>query len=112
MWRPILIYSAVFIALFVSHIIAAANDLQLIFQVIATLITIQTLFAGLILHILGGDIRHARLPIVALSAGLGWAYAGMVPSWSILLWMVSTIIIHILTERGLKYVKLAEATDG
>ena len=112
MWRPILIYSAVFIALFVSHIIAAANDLQLIFQVIATLITIQTLFAGLILHILGGDIRHARLPIVALSAGLGWAYAGMEPSWSILLWMVSTIIIHILTERGLKYVKPAEATDG
>ena len=112
MWRPILIYSVVFIALFVSHIIAAANDLQLIFQVIATLITIQTLFAGLILHILGGDIRHARLPIVALSAGLGWAYAGMEPSWSILLWMVSTIIIHILTERGLKYVKPAEATDG
>tara|TARA_B100000579_G_scaffold49443_1_gene34446 strand:- start:253 stop:591 length:339 start_codon:yes stop_codon:yes gene_type:complete len=112
MWRPILVYSAVFIALFVSHIMAAANDLQLIFQVIATLISIQTLFAGLILHLLGGDVRHARFPIVALSAGLGWAYAGMEPSWSILLWMVSTIIIHILTERGLKYVKPADATDG
>ena len=112
MWRPILIYSAVFIALFVSHIMAAANDLQLIFQVIATLISIQTLFAGLILHILGGDVRHARLPVVALSAGLGWAYAGMEPSWSILLWMLSTIIIHVLTERGLKYVTPADATDG
>lgn len=112
MWRPILIYSAVFIALFVSHIIAAANDLQLIFQVIATLITIQTLFAGLILHIIGGDVRHARFPVVALSAGLGWAYAGMETSWSILLWMLSTIIIHILTERGLKYVTPADATDG
>ncbi len=66
MWRPILVYSAVFIALFVSHIMAAANDLQLIFQVIATLISIQTLFAGLILHLLGGDVRHARFPIVAL----------------------------------------------
>ena len=112
MWRPILIYSAVFIALFVSHIIAAANDLQLIFQVIATLITIQTLFAGLILHIIGGDVRHARFPVVALSAGLGWAYAGMEPSWSILLWMLSTIIIHVLTERGLKYVTPVDATDG
>ena len=112
MWRPILVYSVVFITLFVSHIIAAANDLQILFQIIVTLITIQTLFAGLILHILGGDVRHARLPVVALSAGLGWAYAGMEPSWSILLWMVSTIVIHILTERGLKYVKPADATDG
>ena len=112
MWRPILVYSAVFIALFVSHIMAAANDLQLIFQVIATLITIQTLFAGLILHILGGDVRHARFPVVALSAGLGWAYAGMEPSWIILLWIFSTITIHILTERGLKYVTPADATDG
>ena len=112
MWRPILVYSAVFIALFVSHIMAAANDLQLIFQVIASLITIQTLFAGLILHMLGGDVRHARFPIVALSAGLGWAYAGMEPSWTILLWILSTIMIHILTERGLKYVTLADATDG
>ena len=112
MWRPILIYSAVFTVLFVSHIIAAANDLQLIFQVIASLITIQTLFAGLILHILGGDVRHARFPVVALSAGLGWAYAGMEPSWTILLWIFSTIIIHMLTEKGLKYAKPAVTTDG
>ena len=112
MWRPILVYSVVFVVLFVSHIIAAANDLQEIFQVIATLITIQTLFAGLILHILGGEVRHARVPVVALSAGLGWAYAGMEPSWGILLWMFSAIVIHILTERGLKYVKPADATDG
>ena len=112
MWRPILVYSAVFIALFVSHIIAAANDLQILFQIIVTLITIQTLFAGFILHQIGGEVHHARVPVVALSAGLGWAYAGMEPSWTILLWVFSTIVFQILTERGLKYVKPADATDG
>tara|TARA_B110000444_G_scaffold201534_1_gene193514 strand:+ start:7312 stop:7650 length:339 start_codon:yes stop_codon:yes gene_type:complete len=112
MWRPILIYSAVFTVLFVSHIIAAAKDLQLIFQVIAALITIQTLFAGLILHLLRGNILHVRGPVVVLSAGLGWAYAGMEASWNILLWVVSAIMIHILTERGLKYVTPVDATDG
>tara|TARA_B100000767_G_scaffold178645_1_gene166855 strand:- start:1485 stop:1823 length:339 start_codon:yes stop_codon:yes gene_type:complete len=112
MWKPILIYSAVFIILFVSHIIAAANDLQLLFQVIATLITIQTLFAGLILQLLGGNVLHARAPVVVLSAGLGWAYAGMEASLTILMWMASAIIIHILTERGLKYVTPVDATDG
>ena len=112
MWKPILIYSTAFIVLFVSHIIAAANDLQLIFQVIATLITIQTLFTGFILHLLRGNVLHARVPVVVLSAGLGWAYADMEPSWTILLWMASAIIIHILTEKGLKYRALTEPING
>ena len=112
MWKPILVYSTVYIVLFVSHIIAAASDLQLIFQVIATLITIQTLFAGFFLHLLRGNVLHARVPVVVLSAGLGWAYAGMEPSWTILLWMVSAIIIHILTEKGLKYRALTEPING
>ncbi len=112
MWKPILVYSAIFLALFISHILAAANDLQLLFRIIATIITFQTMFAGLCLHILKGDVRHARAPVVALSAGLGWAYAGMSPSFTIVIWMLSAIILHILTEKGLKYVTPAEAIDG
>ena len=112
MWKPILIYSTVFVVLFVSHIIAAANDLALIFQIIALLITIQTMFAGYILHLLKGNIRHARAPVIALSAGLGWAYADMSVHWSIAVWVTSAILIHILTEKGLKYISPVEATDG
>ena len=70
------------------------------------------MFCGLCLHLLGGDIRHARVPVVALSAGLGWAYAGMNLSFTIGFWVLGAVILHVLTEKGLKYVTLAESNDG
>ena len=112
MWRPIFIYAGTFAALFVAHIIAAANDFDSIFRVIAAMITIQTLFAGLILHWIGGNHIHARYPVIALGAGLGWAYAGMQFSWTILIWVVAVVIIQYGTEKGLKYNRPAEETNG
>ena len=112
MWRPILTYTVVFVTLFVAHIIAAVNDFDMAFKIIAGLITVQTLFAGFILHLMKGDARHARVPVIALGAGLGWAYAGMQLSWSIPLWVFAVIVIQYGTEKGLKYDMPAEATDG
>ena len=108
MWKPILVYAAIFLALFIAHIIAAANDFDMLFRVIATIITIQTMFAGLVLHLLDGDVRHARLPVIALSVGLGWAYAGMQMEWNILLWVFGAILLQYGTEKGLKYGELAQ----
>ncbi len=112
MWKPILTYTGIFVTLFVSHIIAAANELDLLFRIIASIITIQTLFAGLILHLIGGKCIHARYPVIALGMGLGWAYAGMQLSWTILIWVVAVVIIQYGTEKGLKYNRLAEQTNG
>lgn len=112
MWVPILIYTGVFVTLFITHIIAAANDWDILFRVVAALITLQTLFAGLCLHLLKGKIQHARLPVIALSAGLGWAYAGMQMDWSIGIWVFVAIMLQILTEKGLKYGTPAESSDG
>ena len=112
MWGPIFIYAGTFAALFVAHIIAAANDFDSIFRVIAAMITIQTLFAGLILHWIGGNCIHARYPVIALGAGLGWAYAGMQFSWTILIWVVAVVIIQYGTEKGLKYNRLAHEPNG
>ncbi len=89
--------------LFIAHIVAAANDFDLLFRIIASIITIQTMFAGLVLHFLNGDARHARYPVVALSAGLGWAYAEMTLNWTILLWVIGAILLQYATEKGLKY---------
>ena len=112
MWVPILVYTGVFVTLFITHIIAAANDWDILFRVVAALITLQTLFAGMCLHLLKGDVRNSRLPVVALSAGLGWAYAGMKGDWTIVVWVLVAIMLQILTEKGLKYVPPAESTDG
>ncbi len=112
MWRPISTYTVVFVTLFIAHIIAAANDFDTIFTIIAAMITIQTLFAGLILHWLGGKCKHARYPVIALGAGLGWAYAGMQFSWMILIWVLAVVIIQYGTEKGLKYDMPADLTDG
>ena len=112
MWKPILTYTGVFVTLFVAHIIAAANDFDLIFRLIAAMITIQTLFAGLILHWIGGKCIHARYPVIALGMGLGWAYAGMQLSWTILIWVFAVVIIQYGTEKGLKYNRPAEETNG
>ena len=112
MWKPILVYTVTFVALFIAHIIAAANDLDLLFRIIAIIITIQTMVAGLVLHFLKGDARHARYPVVALSAGLGWAYAGMALDWMILAWVIGAILLQYGTEKGLKYNMLAHEHNG
>jgi len=112
MWKPILVYTAVYVTLFISHIIAAANDLDIIFRLIAVIITLQTMFAGLCIHLLKGNVRHARLPVVALSAGLGWAYAGMNESWTIALWVACAMLLQFLTEKGLKYGAPAVSNNG
>ena len=112
MWKPILVYTVTFVALFVAHIIAAANDLDLLFRIIASIITIQTMFAGLVLHLLKGDARHARYPVIALSAGLGWAYAGMTLDWMIIAWVIGAILFQYGTEKGLKYNSPAHQHNG
>ena len=112
MWKPILVYTVTFVTLFIAHIVAAANDLDLLFRIIASIITIQTMFAGLVLHFLNGDARHARYPVVALSAGLGWAYAGMTLDWMILAWVIGAILFQYGTEKGLKYNRLSHEHNG
>ncbi|MGY8754514.1 MAG: hypothetical protein ACKVIR_02360 [Candidatus Poseidoniales archaeon] len=112
MWKPILAYAAIYSILFVAHIIAAANNFDMIFRLIALLITIQTLFAGYFLHLLGGNVRHTRIIVLFLSAGLGWAYAGMNESWTIVIWVVVALILQYFTERGLKYDSPTQPVDG
>lgn len=112
MERAIVIYTLVYITLFVSHIIAAANDLDVLFRVIASLITLQTFFIGFLLHKLGGNALHARVPSVVLSAGLGYAYSGMNIRLEIIFFVIFAVLIQYGTEKGLKYGELAEINNG
>ena len=107
MWRGVLLYAVIFCTLFVGHIIAAARDYDVLFRIIATLITSMTMFVGLVMHLLCISFKESRGFVVGryasvpLSAALGWAYAGMEFSFFIPIWVIVAISIHYSTERGL-----------
>jgi hypothetical protein len=107
MWRGILLYAVIFCTLFVGHIIAAAKDFDILFRIIATLITFFTMFVGLVTHLLCISFKEkygfvvGRYASVPLSAALGWAYSGMEFSFFILIWVIVAILIQFITERGL-----------
>ena len=118
MWKGVLLYAVIYCTLFVGHIIAAAMELEILFRVIATLATLMTMGVGLCTHLLcnlfkeGNGIVVGRYACVPLSAGLGWAYAGMEYSSLILIWVILAIIIQLLTERGLINYIMHDGLDG
>ena len=118
MWKGVLLYAAIYCTLFIGHIIAAARELDILFRVIATLATLMTMVVGLSTHLLcnlfkeGNGIVVGRYACVPLSAGLGWAYAGMEYSSLILIWVILAIIIQLLTERGLINYIMHDGLDG
>ena len=83
----------------------------MLFKIVAIIITGQTMLAGLCIHFLNGNVRHTRIPVVFLAAGLGWAYAGMNESWTIALWVLGAVFLQIGTEKGLKYSAPAESIN-
>lgn len=100
-------YFMLYSSLFVMHIIFAANDLILLFQIVAILITILTLLTGVIFCIISNTTekisiyRQGFLISIILSTGLGWAYGDMEMSHLVLLFPVLSSFIHII---GLKIV--------
>ena len=107
MWRGVLLYAVIFCILFVGHIIAAARDFDILFRIIAALMTFFTMFVGLVTHLLCILFKEnhgfvvGRYASVPLSAALGWAYAGMEFSFFIPIWIIVAISIQYSTERGL-----------
>ncbi len=118
MWKGTLLYAVIYCILFVGHIIAAAKDFDLLFTVIATVITLMTMAVGLSTHLLCvlfkevDGIAFGRYTCIPLSAVLGWAYAGMETSYLILIWVIVAIIIQLLTERGLINYIMHDGLDG
>ena len=118
MWRGVLLYAVIFCTLFVGHIIAAARDYDVLFRIIATLITSMTMFVGLVMHLLCISFKESRGFVVGryvsipLSAALGWAYAGMEFSSFILIWVIIAVLIQYITERGLINYSMHPGIDG
>jgi len=118
MLKGVVLSATLYVFMFVGHILAAANDLDVLFRCLAVLITLQTflvgptiiLFEKTCVHL--NAMRTGMYISIPLGLGLGWAYADMGIHWSIVLWPVGTVIMHLLLERRLKYDSPVEPVDG
>lgn len=100
-------FSILYFSLFVMHIIFAANELILLFQIVAILITLLTVTTGVMLCIVSSSTdkiplyRLGFLISIILSTGLGWAYGDMKMTHLVLSFPILSSFIHII---GLKFV--------
>jgi hypothetical protein len=83
--RPFVIYSGSYVVLFVLHILFAANELDLLFQIVAMLLVCMTFLCGPLLWYLDQitvSMSHNQTTLgfvvsLPLSLGIAYAYAGM-----------------------------------
>lgn len=109
--RTVLFSAGIYATLFVAHILAAANDHQVVFRIIATAITLQTFLLGgtfLLFHVHSSQsVRRDAFKIgclisLPLSIGLGWAYSGMQWDWMIVVFPLIAFGTHFLLHYGLQ----------
>ena len=109
--RTVLFSAGIYATLFIAHILAAANDLLIIFRIIATAITFQTFLLGgtfLFFHVHSSQsVRRDAFKIgclisFPLSIGLGWAYSDMQWDSMIVGFPLIAIATHFLLGYGLQ----------
>ena len=110
--RGIIISGSVYLALFVGHIFAAANDYDLLFSLIAIAITLQTIFCGLVI-ILQSKFESTEDKLFAnkigyiisipLTIGLSRAYSGMEINNTVFAWLLLVLIAHYLVSKGIDF---------
>ena len=110
--RGIIISASVYIALFVGHIFAAANDYDLLFSLIAIAITLHTIFCGLVIILLSRT-ESAEEKLLAnkigyiisipLTVGLSRAYSEMEINNTVFAWLLLVLITHYLVSKGIDF---------
>lgn len=79
--KAILVFSSTYVALFALHILFAANDLELLFRIVAILLVMMTFFCAPLLWLIDSTMEQSlRIGYVAsipLSIGIAYAYTNM-----------------------------------
>tara|TARA_B100000214_G_scaffold351958_1_gene306794 strand:+ start:881 stop:1252 length:372 start_codon:yes stop_codon:yes gene_type:complete len=105
-FRGSLLYFFLFSSLFILHIFFAANDFEILFRMVAIIITIITFIVGPII-IFFGNIPSNKVTVnrfsciisIFLSIALGWAYSEMSWKLQIIYWPLVAIFCHLMAER-------------
>jgi len=83
--RPLLVFSGSYVILFVLHILFAANDLDVLFRIVAMMLVCMTFLCGPLLWFLDRGTTSASLynsklgyaVSLPLSLGIAYAFTGM-----------------------------------
>ena len=105
--RSIFIYGVIFSLLFALHIVFAATNLEFLFRTVALMLSGMIFFCGpCLVYLENTKIRYSsayNLGMIIsspLSIGLGWAYGGMTTSIIMVLFPLSTLIIHYVIRKS------------
>tara|TARA_B100001250_G_scaffold410981_1_gene438561 strand:+ start:1674 stop:2021 length:348 start_codon:yes stop_codon:yes gene_type:complete len=100
-------YTLFYALLFLSHIFFAANDMMILFRIVAIVITFMTFFAGLMFVFLEKDdsrfvdsYHHGFLFSIPLSIGLGWAYGDMGVTILMLIFPIISVVLHFVVRKS------------
>ncbi len=79
--KAILVFSSTYILLFVLHIVFAANDLEHLFRIVATLLAAMTFFCAPLLWLIDSSMKQSLwigyIASIPLSIGIAYAYTNM-----------------------------------
>ena len=79
--KAILVFSSTYVVLFVLHIVFAANDMEHLFRIVATLLVAMTFFCAPFLWLIDSSMKQSlRIGYIAsvpLSIGIAYAYTDM-----------------------------------
>ena len=100
-YRSLSLYALMFSVLFVLHIFFAANNLDVLFQIVAVIITAMSLFCGLVCVIFEPKKENYK-PVfqlgiiisIPICTGLGWAYNNMSAGIELIIFPLVSLLIH------------------
>ena len=83
--RPIIVFLSTYTFFFLLHIVFAAKDLNLLFQIVAVVLVAMTFFCGPVLWMIGNNMKRTDfesskigyLLSLPLTIGIAYAYTDM-----------------------------------
>ena len=79
--KAILVFSSIYVLLFILHIVFAANDLDDLFRIVAILLVAMTFFCAPVLWLIDPTMKQSPqigyIASIPLSIGIAYAYTNM-----------------------------------
>tara|TARA_Y100000768_G_C23876285_1_gene632969 strand:- start:229 stop:615 length:387 start_codon:yes stop_codon:yes gene_type:complete len=106
-YLAVIYFSILFSILFVLHIVFAANDNDLMFRIVAIIITVMIFLCGPICVFFESSKERYKFSFMFgmtlslfLSIGLGWAYNDMSMGFVMIIFPILSVVIHYIIKQS------------